>query len=117
MSYKPKYRSIDTPAITATVAITAGQLITATGVPADADATDVIGVAATGAEPGSELAYWRGGTQRLTATGTLTPGALVKAAAAGTVTAYTPGTDDPEMLLGIALADTGAGLWEVNLTR
>ena len=117
MSYKPKFLTTDTPSIIATVAITAGQLITATGAPAVADAVDVIGVAATDAEPGTELAYWRGGTQRLTATGTLTPGTLVKAAAAGTITAYTPGTDDPEMLLGIALADTGTGLWEVNLTR
>ena len=68
-----------------------------------------VGVAATDAASGDRVAFFgRGTVHRLTASGTVTAGDLVEAAAAGAVATHTVGTNDGRVF-GIALTTATAG--------
>lgn len=103
----------------ASATITGGQVVhlTATGrtVTVTTAASDhVVGVACHDAIAGQPIVVSRGGEQRLTAAGSITAGALVKSAAAGAVAAWVSGTDNPALVLGVAL-DTAADAATVHV--
>lgn len=102
--YLPKWDSEDNITVIATAAITGGQLVDATGAPAAAGSFTVIGVAGHDAAIGQTVVLFNRGVQRPVASGGIAAAALVKAAASGKVATYTQGTDDPEALIGIAIA-------------
>jgi hypothetical protein len=68
-----------------------------------------VGVAAYDAASGDDVTYFgRGTVHRLTASGTVTAGDLVEAAASGAVATHTVGTNDGRVF-GIALTTATAG--------
>lgn len=72
-----------------------------------------IGVAAQDAASGDQVVFFgRGTVHRLTASGTVTAGDLVEAAAAGAVATHTVGTNDGRVF-GIALTTATAALVEI----
>lgn len=72
-----------------------------------------IGVAAQDAASGDQVVFFgRGTVHRLTASGTVTAGDLVEAAAAGAVATHTVGTNDAR-IFGIALTTATAALVEI----
>lgn len=108
--YLPKFDADDVFTITASATVTGGQLVTALGAPAGANANAWVGVAAHDAVSGQTLSVFYGQAQRLVAAGALAAGALVKCAASGQVTGYTSGTDNADTLVGVAMeAASGAG--------
>ncbi|WP_156759551.1 capsid cement protein [Microbacterium karelineae] len=107
--YLPKHNPGAAITIPATAAITGGQLVTAAGEPAGADATTVIGVAARDVTTGENVTVYSGGVQRLVASAAIAQGDLVKAAADGQIAVYTAGTDSTDTLLGVALAAAALG--------
>jgi len=101
--------------------ITGGQLVIVSGsgtVAAGTAATaQWVGVAAVDAVSGDNVTIFAGGVQRLAATGTVTAGQLVEAAAAGTVATHTNGTNDFNVV-GLALTTATAGnLAEIQMDR
>lgn len=96
----------------ASAAITAGQLVIVTGSgtvgPASAATHLWAGVAAFDAASGDNVTVYTGGVQRIVATGTVTAGQLVEAAAGGTVATHTNGTADYNVV-GLALTTATAG--------
>lgn len=103
----------------ASAAITGGQLLIASGVgtvaPSSAASVAVVGVAGNDAGVGDKLTVVVSGIHRLVATGTVTVGDLVVAAAAGTV-ATGPGTAGQGV--GVALTTaTNPNKAEVLWTR
>lgn len=99
--------------MTASAAITGGQLVRVSGpgtiAPTSAASADWLGVAATdAAAAGVLLTVYTGGVQRLTASGSIAAGQNVEAAAAGTVAAHTNGTNDAN-IVGIALTSATPG--------
>lgn len=117
--YLPPYGST-APRQTRTAAgtITGGLLVTDDDVVAGANATDWLGVASHDATTGQSYGVYKDGIQRLIAAGAVAKGP-VKCAAAGKVTAFVPGTDDPTRQVGhaqeAAAADGDAIL--VNMSR
>ena len=108
--YLPKHTPGEAFTIQASATLTGGQVVTATGGVAGADATTFIGIAAHDTVSGRPVTVFADGVQRPTAAGAIAAGALVKCAADGRVTTYTAGTDAPEGLVGVALeAATNAG--------
>ncbi|WP_221585563.1 DUF2190 family protein [Microbacterium sp. G2-8] len=107
--YLPKHNPGAAITIVATADVTGGQIVTAAGTPAGADATTVIGVAARDAASGDHVTVYSGGVQRLVASAAIAQGDLVKAAADGQVAVYTAGTDSTDVLLGVALGDASSG--------
>lgn len=79
----------ETQTAAASATITGGQLLAVSGVgtvaPAGANALNVVGVAAGDAASGDPVAYHTCGRHFLTASGTVTAGDIVVAAAAGAV--------------------------------
>jgi len=101
--------------------ITGGQLVIVSGsgtVAAGSAATHLwLGVAAFDAASGDSVTVYSEGVQRLTATGSITAGQLVEAAASGTVAAHTNGTNDFNVV-GLALTTVTTGqLVEVDFLR
>jgi hypothetical protein len=112
--YVPLYLPGDAITGTASAAITGGKLVYVSGDGTVANTTSAstlpVGVAAQdAAASGDKVGYFsRGTVHRLTASGAITAGGLVAAAAAGAVAAHTGGTND-NRVFGIALttaADT-----------
>lgn len=101
--YLPKHRPGDAITRTATANLTGGQLITAAGAVAGANAADWLGVAGYDVASGGLVTVYNAGVQRLTANGAVTVGALVKCAAVGKVAPWVSGTDGFERVVGIAL--------------
>jgi hypothetical protein len=93
---------------TAGGAINGGQLVVLTAantvtVAAGTANEPVVGIAAHDAVSADTVTVARGGVQRPVAAGTITLGSYVKAAAAGQVTTFVVGTDNPVAALGIAI--------------
>jgi predicted RecA/RadA family phage recombinase len=86
--------------MTASAAITGGQLVRVSGsgtvAPTTAASADWLGVAANDAASGALLTMFTGGVQRLTASGSISAGANVEGAASGQVASHTNGTNDFE---------------------
>jgi hypothetical protein len=117
--YVALYSAGDEYTSTASAAITGGQVLIASGVgtvaPSSAASVAVVGVAAFDAASGDRVTVLRDAIHRLVATGTVTAGDLVVAAAAGTV-ATGPGTAGQG--LGVALTTaTNPNLVEVLWVR
>lgn len=116
----PHYFPGDTVTFTASAAITGGQLVEITGNmtvgPAGAASTKVVGVAARDAANGALVPVHRVGVHDLTATGAITAGDHVVAAAAGTVA--TVGANTFQTDVGIALESiANAAKGRIALTR
>lgn len=96
----------------ASAAITGGQLLIVSGsgtvAPASAAAATWLGVAGFDAASGDKVTVYSEGVQRLTASGSITAGALVEPAAAGAVATHTNGTNDI-YVVGIALTSATNG--------
>jgi predicted RecA/RadA family phage recombinase len=105
----------------ASATITGGQLLIVSGsgtvAPASAASASWIGVAANDAANGDNVTVYCEGVQRIAATGTVTAGQLVEAAASGTVATHTNGTNDFNVV-GLALTTaTAPALVEVDFLR
>jgi hypothetical protein len=87
--YVPLYKPGQSTTSTASATITGGQLVAVSGVntvaPAGANAINWLGVAAFDAASGDRVTLHHGGVQRLVASGTVTAGDTVVAAASGQV--------------------------------
>jgi len=98
--------------MTASAAITGGQLVRVSGsgtvAPTSAASADWLGVAAADAASGAVVTVFSGGVQRCTASGAVTAGANVEGAAAGAVASHTNGTADAN-IVGLALTSATNG--------
>lgn len=103
-AYLPRHDPGAAITITATADLTGGTLVTATGATAGADEATVIGVAARDVSNTEAVTVYSGGVQHLIAASTIAIGDYVKSAADGKIAAADVGTDDPTLLIGIALA-------------
>lgn len=87
--YLPRFKPGETITRTASATITAGQLLEVTGDgtvgPAGANSLKWVGVAGFDAVNGDRVTVHCGGVQKLVASGTVTAGDIVSAAAAGQV--------------------------------
>jgi hypothetical protein len=106
---------------TTSAAVTGGQLLIVSGsgtvAPSSAATASWLGVAAFDAASGALVGVFCEGVQRLVASGSITAGALVEAAAAGAVASHTNGTNDFNVV-GVALNTvTNGQLVEVSLLR
>jgi hypothetical protein len=120
-----EYLPLHTPGqaitVSASAAITAGQLVSVSGsgTVAPSGAATWLGVAGfDAAASGVNVTVFCGGTQRIVAgTGGVTAGQLVHAGAAGTVVTHTNGTNDYEVV-GIAITTaTATNLVTVQMAR
>jgi hypothetical protein len=107
--YAPLYAEADTFTSTASATITGGQVLIVSGAgtvaPASAASVAVVGVAAFDAVNGDKVTVITEGIHRLVASGTVTAGDMVVAAAAGAV-ATGPGTAG--QAVGVALTTATA---------
>jgi predicted RecA/RadA family phage recombinase len=98
--------------MTASAAITGGQLVRVSGsgtvAPTTAASADWLGVAANDAASGAKLTIYTGGVQLPVASGTIAAGANVEGAASGQVASHTNGTNDFN-IVGIALTAATVG--------
>lgn len=110
--YAPLYDEGDEFTLTASAPIVGGQLCRITGSgtvgPAVAATPDWCGVAAQDVGTGARVMLFAHGIQWLTATGAITAGQTVEAAAAGTVAPHTNGTADAN-IVGLALTSAANG--------
>ncbi len=97
--------------MTASAAITGGQLVIVSGagtVAASSAAADTwLGVATTDAVSGAKVGITTSGVQELTASGAVTAGAVVAAAASGQVATF--GGTNYAQVVGIALTSAASG--------
>ena len=127
--YLPKYDSGKPFTRAASAAIAGGQLVGVSGsgtvAPTTASQASWLGVAAFDVASGDQVTVYTGGVQRLTASGAVTAGDLVVAAASGqvaTVAAVTTPTaadvTTSRAIVGVALTTATTGtLVEVSLLR
>jgi hypothetical protein len=125
--YIPVFEPATAITLTASAAITGGQLVEVSGDgtvgPASANAADYVGVAAQDAASGARLVVWpRGMVHESTASGSITAGAQLATGAAGTVAAVAAASGTPDAaavnaarsIVGIALttaADEASVRW------
>lgn len=115
--YVPLYLPGDSITKPTSGAVTGGKPVYVSGsgtVANSATAANIpIGVAAFDAGSGDQVTFYgRGTVHRLTASGTVTAGDVVEAAAAGAVATHTVGTNDARAF-GIALTTATAALVEI----
>lgn len=109
--YLPIYKPGQAVTLKASASITGGQLVEVTGSgtvgPAGANSTKVVGVAAFDAATNDAVTIFAGGVQHATASGAITAGDMVAAAAGGNVaTNATPGAG---VQVGVALSTASNG--------
>lgn len=119
--YLPLYTPGQAITRAASAAIVGGQLVVVSGsgtvAPSTAATHTFVGVAAFDVASGDQVTVFKSGVQRVTATGAITAGSTVEAAAAGTVAAHTNGTADFNVV-GLALTTaTNGNLVEVDFLR
>ena len=109
--YLPVYKPGQAITLKASASITGGQLVAVSGngtvAPAGADSTAWVGVAGFDAATNDNVTIFAGGVQSLTASGSITAGATVEAAAAGAVATSSGGT--AETVVGVALSTAADG--------
>lgn len=117
--YIPLFMPGDEVSMTASAAITAGQLVAVSGdgtiAKTAAASAKVVGVAAQDAAASGDIitVYCRGAVHRSTSSGGSTAGDALQAAANGAVASHTVGTNDANTI-GVALttaADTASLTW------
>lgn len=117
--YVPAFVPARTFSATASAAITGGQVLVASGsgtvAPSAAASAAVVGVAGNDTAPGQRVTVWGPGVHEVTASGAITAGQTVEAAAGGQVAAHTNGTNDLN-IIGVALT-TAAGGAKVRFLR
>lgn len=101
--YQPHYFPGETIPLVLTGTVTGGQLVTAAGAVAGANATTFIGVADRDGVSGDQINVYADGVHTLTASGTIAVGDRVKCAAAGAVATLAAGTDAYDTFVGKAL--------------
>ena len=111
--YVPLYLPGDAVNSTASATVTGGQAVYVSGsgtvAPSGSAANIPVGIAAFDASNGAGVGFFaRGTVHRLTASGTVTAGDVVEAAAAGAVATHTQGTNDVRSF-GIALTTATTG--------
>lgn len=128
-SYVPLFNPGQAITSQASAAVTGGQLLAVSGsgtvAPAGANALNWVGVATQDAANGEKVGVVSGGVQRLTASGAVTAGDVVVAAAAGQVSTLaavtTPTAADvtnTRAIVGIALTTAANGaLVEIKMER
>lgn len=128
-SYVPLFNPGQAITSQASAAVTGGQLLAVSGsgtvAPAGANALNWVGVATQDAVTGEKVGVVSGGVQRLTASGAVTAGDVVVAAAAGQVSTLaavtTPTAADvtnTRAIVGIALTTAANGaLVEIKMER
>lgn len=109
--YLPTFKPGQAITLKASATITGGQLVEVTGAgtvgPAGLNSTKVVGVAGFDAATNDNVVIYSGGVQHCTASGTVTAGDMVTAAASGAVvTNATPGAGTQ---VGIALSTATTG--------
>lgn len=119
--YLPLYKPGDSITRQASATIVGRQVLVVSGsgtvAPSSAASGAWLGVAAFDAASGEQVTVHKGGTHLLTASGSITAGARVAAAAAGAVADFAAGTDYSQVV-GIALTTvTNGQLVEVDLVR
>lgn len=109
--YLPVYKPGQALTLKASATITAGQLVAVSGdgtvAPAGADGTSWVGVAAFDAATNADVTVYTGGVQSLKASGAITAGDAIEAAAAGAVA--TGGSTTFATYVGIALSTAADG--------
>lgn len=127
--YLPKYAPGTAITSTTSAAVTGGQLLEVSGsgtvAPTAGATADWLGVATQDAASGALVGVLSGGVQRLTASGAITAGDQVVAAAAGAVATLPPATtavvadiNAARQVVGIALTTVAAGaLVEIKMAR
>lgn len=117
--YLPKFKPGQAITRSMTGTVVGGKLVTAAGVHAVAGSADWLGVASRDAVSGDRITVYQEGVQRLVANAAITIGVLVKADAAGTVIPWVSGTDNPALIVGLALeaAAGAASELDVKLSR
>lgn len=107
--YLPIYKPGQAVTLKASAAITGGQVVAVTGDgtvgPAGAKSAAVVGVAAFDVADTKDVTIYSGGVQLVKASGGVTAGDLVSAAASGAVA--TTVTTDPVIGLALSTATTG----------
>lgn len=110
--YSPLHKPGQTITRQTTAAVTGGQVLIVTGSgtvgPSTAATHLWVGFAAHDAASGEYVTVEKDGVQRPTASGSITAGQLVEAAAAGAVAAHTNGTNDFNVI-GLALTSATNG--------
>lgn len=110
--YTPRYMPGAAQTWVASATVTAGQLLIISGsgtvAPSSAASESYIGVAGNDAANGANVTVYTGGIQKLTASGTVTAGNTVEAAASGAVAAHTNGTNDGR-IVGVAVTTATTG--------
>ncbi|WP_369070025.1 capsid cement protein [Kineococcus terrestris] len=110
--YVPLFKPGTALPLTTSAAVTGGQLLVVSGAgtvaPSTAASGAWIGVAAFDAGTGQRVTVHSGGVQLLTASGAITAGARVAAAANGQVADFGAGTDASQ-IVGVALTTAAAG--------
>lgn len=110
-NYLPVLKPAETMTSTTSAAVTGGQVLVVSGsgtvAPSSAATHAVVGVAAFDAASGAQVTVHKGGVQRVTASGAITAGDRVMAAAGGAV-ATLSGTDYSQVV-GIALTTAANG--------
>lgn len=110
--YEPRYRPGTAITSLTSGAVTGGQLLIVSGsntvAPSTAASPSWLGVAGFDAPSGANVTVYCEGIQKLTSTGSITAGATVEAATAGTVAAHTNGTNDFN-IVGVALNTVTTG--------
>lgn len=126
--YLPIYKPGQALTLKASAAITAGQVVAVTGVgtvgPAGANSAAVVGVAGFDAATNDNVIIYAGGVQNVLASGTVTAGDIIVAAAAGAVAKLaavtTPTAADvtnTRAILGVALTTGTDALVRVQFDR
>jgi hypothetical protein len=111
--YTPNHLPGENVSYVAGGTITGGQcvILSATGRTVTASSGDTaacVGIAVHDAISGQAVTVARGGEQRPIVNAAVAAGALVKAAAAGRVITWVSGTDNPSLIVGVALATAAA---------
>lgn len=104
--YIPLYAPGEAITLPASATVTGGQLLIISGsntvAPSSAATHSWIGVAGFDGLTGDQITIYCEGVQKMTASGSITAGANVEAAAAGAVASHTNGTND-QNIVGLAL--------------
>lgn len=110
--YVPLYMPGAAITLPASATITGGQLVVISGsltvAPSSVATHSWLGVAGFDAVSGDQVTIYCEGVQKFTATGSITAGGNVEAAATGTVAAHTNGTND-QNIVGVALNTVTTG--------
>ena len=110
--YTPRYMPGAAQTWTTSASVSAGNLLVISGsgtVAASSTATEsFIGVAGVDAASGAQVTVYTGGIQKLIASGSITAGNTVEAAASGAVAAHTNGTNDGR-IVGVAVTTATNG--------